>query len=189
MKSFLFITKDVRTFMESGKIAYVKCTALELDKPSINGKIYAFEEGDKIAESMVDKPIYFNIDWRGKHKLDEESIGKIILAKRIGKKIKAILGITDLKIIDKLRQGLKFLFSIGGHAKTSKYFKQGKRMVEKLFGTVIQHLQMIPDGKNIFGKSKVGFPSAKMEKILKIEESCLVVSDKKLAIWVALGLI
>jgi len=185
---FLFVTKDVHTCMESAKIAYVKCTALELDKPSINGRIYAFSEGDEIAESMVDKPVYYDLDWKGKHRLDEEPVGKILVAKRIGKKIKAILGITDLKVIDKLRKGLKFLFSVGGHAKTFKVISTGKRIVEKLYGTVVQHLQMIPDGKNIFGKSKVGFPEAKMEKLIEIRESVLYVG-KSIAIMTALGLI
>lgn len=194
MQSFLYISKSVQFHESLGllkKFAIVSATFLELDKPSINGRIYRFAEASDIASSMIGKPVYYDINWQGKHKLDKPAIGKIVDAKVIGKRIKGIIKVTAPKIIERLKSGFKFLFSVGGVAQKERFLGKinsaGKR-IRELIGTVVQHLQLIPSGKNFFGQSKVGFESAKMERVLEIQESAMYVG-KSLALLVALGVI
>lgn len=187
MESFLFVTPEVTVldlthFREStiGKFAKIWVTLIELDKVSVNGRIYRFEEAGRIARSMVGRPIYYDIDWTGKHIQNKPPIGEIEKTKVIGRKIKGIVKIICPKIIEKIKQGMKFLFSVGGIAITQKFtgkVTEAGKKIRRLIGTIVQHAQMIPfgTGKNILGQSKVGFPSAKMEKVLEIQESTLVV--------------
>jgi len=196
MQSFLYISKSVEFHETVGlleKFALVSATFLELGKASINGRIYRFSEANQIASSMIGAPVYFGVDWRGKHKLNEAPVGEVVDARVFPKtrKIKGIIKVTNRSVIEKLKNGFKFLFSVGGVAQKERFLgkvnKAGKK-VRELIGTVVQHLQLIPSGKNIFGQSKVGFESAKMERVLEIQESAMYVG-KSIALLTSLGLI
>lgn len=183
MDSFLFITKDVE-FEETdpeGKFARVKATFLELDKPSVGSKsktpkIYRFVEGGTIAKSLVGKPIFYGTDWAGRHTQKQGAIGLVESAKKLGKKIKGIVKIfiTDktLALVEALKRGGKFLFSVGGIARFGETLidKAGK-IIQRLYNAVCTHLQMVPAG------TKVGFPSAKLEEVIEIQETVMLCED------------
>jgi len=178
MDSFLFVTKDVR-FEETSpdeKFIRVSATFLELDKPSVGSevktpKIYRFEEGKKIAESLVGKPVYYGTDWAGRH-TDKNKIGVIEKAVKLGKKIKGIVKVwindKSMAIVESLKKGGKFLFSVGGVARFGELIEKAGKTIQKLFDAVCTHLQMVPSG------TSVGFPNAKLEEIVEIQETVMV---------------
>jgi len=178
MESFLFVAKDVR-FEETSpdnKFIRVSATFLELDKPSIGSeakisKIYRFEEGKKIADSLVGKTVYYGTDWAGRH-TDKHEIGIVEKAVKLGKRIKGIIKVwindANSAIVESLKKGGKFLFSVGGVAQFGKLIEKGGKHIQKLFNSVCTHLQMVPSG------TPVGFPSAKLEEIIEIQETVVV---------------
>lgn len=91
LNSFLFVTRDVHSFMESKNFALIKATLMELDRPSINGRIYRFAEGRQIAKSMIGRPVYYELDYRGRHVLKKPPIGEVYATKLIGNKVKGSL--------------------------------------------------------------------------------------------------
>lgn len=181
MDSFLFVTKDVE-FQETDpeeKFIRIKATFLELDKPSIGSiskipKIYRFEEATKIADSLIGKPVYYGTNWAGAH-TDKHEIGFVETAKKIGKRIKGTVKVWITEgtsaIIESLKSGSKFLFSVGGVAQFGKLIKKGGQHIQKLYNALCTHLQMVPSG------TKVGFPNAKLEKIVEIQETVMVCED------------
>jgi len=104
----------------------------------------------------------------GKHYMNVPQIGEVESAWKKGKKIKGIVLVWAKDIVDKLKKGVKFLFSVGGVAQFGETVKRGKEIVERLYNAVCTHLQMLP---NI--SEGAGFPNAKMHKIIEINESVM----------------
>jgi len=178
MESFLFVTKDVR-FEETSpdeKFVRISATFLELDKPSVGSpskmpKIYRFEEGKQIAQSLVGKSVFYGTDWSGRH-TDKFKIGVIEKAVKLGRKIKGIIKILiteeTVALVESLKKGGKFLFSVGGVARFGKLIEKAGKKVQKLYDAICTHLQMVPSG------TPVGFPNAKLEEIVEIQETVMV---------------
>lgn len=170
--SFLFITPEIEFMESTPKGARVLATLMELDKPSQNGRIYRFIEGAKIATSLVGRTIKFGANWLGKHVMNTDVIGKVEKTWQEGNKIKGIVLIWAKNFVDRIKAGEKFLFSVGGVAKFAEVIQIGKKLFTKLHDAVCTHLQMLPNNP-----SGAGFPSAKMEKVIEINESVLFTND------------
>lgn len=170
--SFFFVTREVDfrpEFSETkGKYARILGTFMELDKASTNGNIYRFSEGEKIAKSLIGKPIRYGANWLGKHLKKGPKIGFVESAMVVGKKIRGVVRITAPHLIEALKAGTKFMFSVGGVAKTFNLIKRGKEVFTQLIGAVCTHLQLLDNNPE-----KAGFKSAKMLKLLEINESVL----------------
>jgi hypothetical protein len=178
--SFFFVTKEV-TFEETkstDKYAIIEATVMELEKPSEGGgvkksRIYQFEEGEAIAKSLIGKPVYYGTNPFGLHdnplvtgkKVDP--VGIVEFAEVVGKKIKAKIKIISASIIETLKQGTKYLFSVGGNAVKETIKKIGDKIIHVLSGARCNHLQIVDVG------TPVGFPNAKMEKLIEIQETIM----------------
>ena len=172
-ESFLFVTPEV-SFEETDSGARITATVMELEKISHNGRLYRIEEGDQIAKSLEGKPVYYGTDWAGRHEnplMREESkakpVGFVESAKVVGNKIKAVIKIISQGLVESLKQGVKFLFSVGGNAISEVKKKIGNRIVSILKGARCNHLQIVDKG------TPVGFPNAKMEKVVEINETVM----------------
>lgn len=173
---FYFITKEVEFQESEVEGARVEVTVMELNKASEgNNRIYKIEEGDEIAKSLVGNDIYHGIDWRGKHDnpiVNEDSqnepIGFVESAKVVGNKIKAIIRIINKSFVERLKNGVKFLFSVGGNAVSETIKKIGNKIVHVLHGARCNHLQMLDVG------TPVGFPNAKTERLIEINETVMI---------------
>ena len=172
---FYFITKEVVFEETVEKGARIEATVMELEKVSQNGNVYKIEEGPAIAKSLIGKNVYYGTDWMGKHdnpikdkKSKKEPIGIVEIAKVVGKKIKATIRIINQGMIEALKQGVKYLFSVGGNAVSETIRKVGKRLIHILHGARCNHLQVVEMG------TPVGFPNAKMERLIEINETVMV---------------
>lgn len=174
---FLFISKEVEfqeTF-EGEKGAFIQATVMELEKPSGNQRLYRIEEGEQLAKSLAEKDVYYGTTAFGKHDnpimnnaSKQEPVGKVKKAWLIGNKIKAIIHIFNDGIIETLKQGVKYLFSVGGNAVSESIKKIGNKLIHILHGAKCNHLQILDLG------TPVGFPDAKMEKLIEINETVMV---------------
>ena len=171
MDSFLFISKDVEFQETTPKGAILLVTALELNKVSQNNppSEYRIEEGEEIAASLIGNPLYYGTNVKGKHDKTRKSVGKVLEAWKKGNKIKAKILITAKNLIKKIKKGFKFLFSVGGMAKFAESIMKGGRRVRRMIGAVCNHLQIVDSG------TKVGFPNAKVERLIEINETVLLV--------------
>lgn len=166
--SFFFITSEFEFQEADEKGARVLATFMELDTPSTNNRIYRIEEGESIAKSLIGKPIRFGADWLGRHIKQVPQIGIVESAFQEGKKIKGIVRIWEKSIVETLKAGTKYLFSVGGIAKDFKIIQEGKRIFTKLIDAICTHLQLLPE------TTPAGFPTAKMHKVIEINESCMI---------------
>ena len=170
MGSFFFVSSEVEFQEATKKGAVVLATLMELDKVSQNDIIYRFEEGEQLAASLVGKSIRFGADWFGKHILKKNPvIGKVLNAWKVGKKIKGKVLISAKEFVDKIKSGMKFLFSVGGVAQFGETVKKAGRTCTRLWYAICTHLQMLPNDPK-----GAGFPSAKMHKVIEINESVIV---------------
>lgn len=179
MESFLFVTSEIQTMaVELGDIMFeegkrkgarIFATFCELDKPSANDRVYRFVEGKQIAKSLIGKFIRYGADWRGKHLKDVPEIGKVENAWVKGKKIKGVIRIWAKKFVAAIKKGKKFLLSVGGVAQFSETVKKGGKFITKLYHAICTHLQLLPNNPE-----RAGFPSAKMHKIIEINESVML---------------
>jgi len=175
--SFFFITKEV-TFQETkstDKYAIIEATVMELEKISEgNNRVYQIEEGEEIAKSLIGKPVYYGTNLFGKHEnpfvtgKNVGPVGIVEFAEVVGKKIKAIIKIMSASIIETLKRGTKYLFSVGGNAITETIKKIGEKVVHVLSGARCNHLQIVDVD------TPVGFPDAKMEKLIEIQETVMI---------------
>lgn len=179
MDSFLFITKDMETIEFSETVgkqpsALIKVTALELNKVSQNNPPteYRIEEGDTIATSLIGVPVYYGVNWTGKHDRTGDSIGIVEKTKNAGERIFAWIRVINKELIDKLKKGTKFLFSVGGVAQFTEVVKKAGKVVMRMVGALCNHLQMVPSGV------KVGFPNAKMEELVEINETVMLFGEE-----------
>ena len=172
---FYFISKEI-TFEETvEKGARIEAPVMELEKVSENGNVYQIEEGEKIAKSLIGKNVYYGTNVFGKHdnpikdeKSQNEPVGIVESAKVIGKKIKATIRIINQGLIEALKQGVKYLFSVGGNAISETIKKVKGRIIHILHGARCNHLQILDMG------TPVGFKNAKMEKLIEINETVMV---------------
>lgn len=183
-ESYLYVSK-VGSFEES--TALVSATFCELDKKSQNNRVYRFSDAQGIIESLIGSVVKFGVDKLGKHMEYAPLVGIVESAFLEGKTIKGKIRISSQKIIEKLKKGIKFLVSIGGF---------GSAIVHKTFTEIvepiIEHVQIWQSSQtNILGEKQIaGFSKAKIEKVLEIEESCLVIGRMNtLAVMCALDLI
>lgn len=179
--SFFFVTKEV-TFEETkstDKYAIIEATVMELEKPSEGNefkpsRVYQFEEGEEIAKSLIGKPVFYGTNPIGKHDnplvtgSKKEPVGIVEFAEVVGKKIKAKIKIISQSIIETLKRGTKYLFSVGGNAVTETIKKIGEKVIHILSGAKCNHLQIVDIG------TPVGFPDAKMEKLVEIQETVMI---------------
>lgn len=167
------------TFEETKKKgARILATVMKLDTVSANGRQYKVEEGDKIAASLKGKPVYYGTTKEGKHlnpiACDEEvcqrqePVGFIEVANVIGKKIKAVMRIFNKNLIEMLKKGVKYWFSVGGNAISETIKKIGKKVIHILHGARCNHLQIVDKG------TPVGFPEAKLEKLIEVQETVMM---------------
>jgi len=170
--SFFFVTSEIEFQEATEKGARVLATFMELDRPSQNDRMYRFEEGEALAKSLIGKDIKFGANWLGKHLKKVPIIGIVESAWQEAKKIKGIARIWDQGIIETLKSGTKYLFSVGGVAEFGKWIKDGVKYILKLFNAKCTHLQMLPNDPE-----GAGFPSAKMEKLIEINESVMYIED------------
>jgi len=174
---FYFFTKEVE-FQESDiKGALVEATAMELNKVSGSGNVYQIDEGPEIAKSLIGKSVFYGTDWKNQHenpliKGKEDSkakpVGFVETAKVVGNKIKVKIRITAQSMIEALKQGVKYLFSVGGKAISETIKEIAGKFVHILHGARCNHLQMLDLG------TTVGFPNAKMEKLIEINETVMI---------------
>lgn len=174
---FLFFSHDIE-FEETEKGARIVATVLELEKSSANDRLYKIEEGDSIAKSLEGKPVYYGTDSVGRHdnplmKINskKEPVGFVESAKVVGNKIKAIVKIINDSLIQRLKKGTKFLFSVGGHAIRETLENIGGKLVHILSGAKCNHLQIVDSD------TPVGFPNAELEKVLEINETVMIVGN------------
>lgn len=179
--SYFFITREI-TFQETNdgeKGAFIEITATELNKASEGSQhnVYQIEEGEEIAKSLVGQPIYYGTDPLRRHDnpivsgSNKEPIGIVKSAKVVGNEIKAIIRIICSSIIETLKRGTKYLFSIGGIAISETVKKIGDKLIHILHGARCNHLQMVDVG------TPVGFPNAKMERLIEINETVMICQD------------
>jgi hypothetical protein len=142
---------------------------MELDTPSANNRIYRLEEATKIAKSLIGKPIRYGADWLGKHLKEVPIIGIVEQAWQDAKKIKGIVRIWEKSIIDTLKNGAKYLFSVGGIADFAEVIQKGKQLFQRLHNAICTHLQLLPNDPKA-----AGFPTAKMHEIIEINESVMI---------------
>jgi len=173
---FYFISKEVEFTETVEEGARIEATVMELEKVSQNGNVYQIEEGEAIARSLVGKNVYYGTDPFGKHdnpitkkkESKKEPVGIVESTKVIGKKIRAIIRIINQGMIEALRQGVKYLFSVGGNAISETIKKLKGKLIHVLHGAKCNHLQIVEMG------TPVGFPNAKMEKLIEINETVMV---------------
>jgi len=168
--SFFFVTSEVEFQEATEKGARIFATFMELNKISGNDRIYRIEEGARIAKSLIGKPIRFGADWLGKHIINKNPIiGKVEQAFQEGSKIKGVVRIWNKDVVAKLKKGIKFLFSVGGVAQFGETIRSGAKVFTRLWNAVCTHLQLLPNDP-----SGAGFPTAKMHKIIEINESVML---------------
>jgi len=165
-ESYLFVSRT--EFQESSGL--VSATFMELDKVSENKRLYRFENAQEIIDSLIGSAVRFGVDLFGRHLTKGSIVGIVESAQLVGKKIVGTIRITTQSILDKLKKGIKFLLSVGGIGFPT--FKKGYTIIEN---PEIQHVQMWESNqKNLLGQPQsAGFNSAKIEKILEIQESVL----------------
>jgi len=183
-ESYLYVSK-VSDFEESTALCQV--TFAELDKKSTNNRVYRFSDAQGIIQSLIGSVVKFGVDKMGKHIRFAPLVGIVESAFLEGKTIKGKIRIDSQDIINKLKKGIKFLVSIGGF---------GSAIVHKTFTEIvepiIEHVQIWQASQtNILGEKQIaGFSKAKIEKVLEIEESCLVIGHvNTLAVLTALELV
>jgi hypothetical protein len=173
-----YIVSHELTFEESlstDKYAIISATVLELEKPSEgNNRVYKFEEAESIAESLIGKPVYYGVTPFGKHEnplvsgKNVDPVGFVDFAEVVGNKIKALIKITSSALIETLKRGTKYLFSVGGNAIRETLRKIGNKIVHVLHGAKCNHLQILDLN------TPVGFPNAQMEKLIEINETVMI---------------
>jgi hypothetical protein len=175
-KNFYFVSGEV-AFQESDiKGALIEATVLELEKES-EGRahnVYRLDEGPAIAESLVGLPVYYGVDIFRRHDnpfvsgRDKDPVGIVEAARVVGNKIKATIRITAEALIEKLKKGAKYLFSVGGIAVSETAKKVGDKIIHVLHGARCNHLQIVD------ANVPVGFPNAKIERLIKIDETVMI---------------
>lgn len=173
--SFFFVSGEVSFEETATRGARLIATVMELEKASMNNRWYRIEEGESIAKSLEGKPVYYGTDPMGKHdnplmkkNSKRKPVGFVETAKVVGNKIRAVIKITDYGIIETLKRGVKYLFSVGGNAISEVIKKVKGKIIHVLKGARCNHLQIVDSD------TPVGFPNAKQEKLIEINETVMI---------------
>lgn len=173
MKSFLYVNSSVKLDETIGKNALISACVLELNKVSEQNTEYRISEGNRMANQLIGKSVFYDIDYEGKH-AKGEPVGVVESARKVGNRIMAKIRIHNIDLIERLRQGVKFLFSVGGIADFYEVVKKAGRTVKRMVNCVMSHLQILDP------KTRVGFKNARLERVLEINESVLLVDESGL---------
>ena len=180
LTTFFIISKELIFEETNDKGARLEATVMELDKPSQgNNRMYRMDEGEVIAKSLKGKPVYHGVTAWNKHdnpiaspESNKDPVGFVEKAWVLGNKIKAHIRITAQGIIEALKQGVKYLFSVGGVALAETVKKIGDKIIHVLHGARCNHLQIVDMG------TAVGFSNAKMDKLIEINETVMFFNRK-----------
>ena len=171
-EAFFFITDKIDVSFEetAAKGARIEATFAELETVSQQGTMYRFEDAELMRKTLEGQSVYYGTNIFGKHDRTKEPVGFVESVKIIGNKLKGIVKITAQHIIEDLKRGIQFLFSVGGQAERFEEIVKFGRCVRKYINAICTHLQIVDVG------TKVGFPTAKMEKLIEIQETVLTCS-------------
>lgn len=172
MQSFLYVSNDIQFQESSAKSAIIEATVLELNKISEQGTEYRISDGARIAKSLIGKNVFYGVNPEtGRHRKGQP-VGIIENAWQIGRRIKAEITIFNETLIEKLKRGIKFRFSVGGICEFIEVVKKAGRIVKRMVDAVCSHLQILDP------TVRVGFPNAEVERILKFNESILLIDHE-----------
>jgi len=181
-ESFLFVSlpRNIQIFSEAKKkpFARVEVLACELDKISENGRLYSFQDAEIMRSSLEGKAIYYGITPEGTHLKASETrkIGFVESAKIVGRKIMAILKVTDSGILESLKAGARnFLCSVGGVADKARLIISKTKKFIQMIKPRCTHLQFWQSSDS----SEAGFKGAKVKRVLEFQESRLFVESKE----------
>lgn len=165
-----FRMDSVVHFEEGGTV--ITALIMELNKPSRNGRVYTWDSN--FAESFIGKPVHLGTKCKGKicgiHDIAKKTeIGKIESVKRLGNQVIAKIRVTSRKLVDEIKSGTKFFFSVKGIGSALKKLANG---ASKILNPMIHSLQ-------IFRENIAGFKST---KILGFSESVLYVEEPDITI-------
>lgn len=171
---FIFINNKMEfKFDESvNSRAVVSGTLMELSTPSLSGNFYSMEESENITSSFRGVPIYEGVGKFNEHIYDRPPVGFVVGVKRLGRGVYGVCSISNRKLIEKLKAGVKFLFSVAGNALYSETIKIGNKLVRSLHDIRINSLQIVPSGV------KVGFPSAQLDRLISVQETLMLDTPK-----------
>lgn len=178
MIEFIILTDKIEFEETKEKGARILATVMELEAPSKNNRVYQVKEGSQIAKSLKGRPVYYGTDAFGRHCnpfkegvakacKTASPVGFVETARVVGKKIKAVIRIYNDGLIGALKKNIKFWFSVGGQAISETLKKVGNKIIHILHGARCNHLQIVDKGV------PVGFPSAKMEKLIEVQETVM----------------
>jgi len=170
MQSFLYINNSIEFQESTGRSVLVSACVLELDKVSQQNTEYRISEGNRISRNLVGKNVFYGIDFEGKH-AKGEPVGFIENAWQTGRRIMAEIRIHNSKLVERIKRGVKFLFSVGGVAQFIEVVKKAGRSIRRMVDVAMSHLQLVEPN------TQVGFPNAKLERVLEINESILLVDE------------
>jgi len=180
---FEFTFKSPLILEESFKDYVMVEATLLTEGRSTHGFLYTVPDADfnLVAESAVDKNVYFGVDVFGQHKAPSankgevwlqshndsvsgdnvEPVGKIVKSwfDRLARRVKAKIKIWDTSLMSKIRKGFKI--SIRGLFDKFKDVFHNGQLSRKVFGLRIKDVQIVPPEKG------VGVKGAKVEKILE----------------------
>ena len=144
----------------------VEALILELGKASRNGMIYTWDES--FAKSFVGKSVYYGLKCEGNicglHDTAKSAkVGTIESIRRVGNKVIARLNIFKESLLQEIKNGVKFYFSVSGKG-LGQTLKDG---TTKLIGGVLKSLQ-------IFKENLAGFRTT---KVLGFSESVLYIRE------------
>ena len=166
--NFVFFSNKVifEESRSSSTKALISGTFMMLNEPSYKGNQYDFDEFENFEETFEGIPVYYGTRWIDNlHDLSKPSVGFVMGARKLGKRVYGVCAITNRKIISALKKGKKFLFSIMGFSESFERVKIKNRIVKKLKNITVTSLQLLPLGTNI------GFNQARMDKLLSVQET------------------
>ena len=170
---FVFINDKMQTeFSESSPYATVSGTIMMLNEPSMSGNYYSISESENIMKSCSGIPIFEGVGKFGEHSYEKAPIGFLIGVKKMGHRIYGVARITNRALVQKLKAGLRYLFSVQGSALYQETIKIKNKIVRSLHDIRINSLQIVPFGTN------VGFPSASLDRLISIQETVMLDSRK-----------
>ncbi len=157
-------------------------TLLRLDVPTGNGRMYSFEEADKIANEAVGVPLYYGIKIIDKKLYHDVSpttkVGEVIKAwvDRASKSIKGVIKLMKSEsfptLVEEVKQG--WGLSVAGSLDGIQLVKHAGRFVFKCIGFAINQLQLLSPN------TPRGDMGAMVEEVFPVQET-LTFSDSMMS--------
>jgi hypothetical protein len=149
-------TSPIEVVETVGGKTHLTGTLIRLDVPTGNGRIYRFEEAEKIAHEAVGKPVRIGVDWKREHvgftketrnQAEKVTIGKILKAwvDRAKKAVKGVIEIANTTAFPRIVQEVKrgWAFSVGGFIDGFQLLSKAGRLLMKCLNFAIDHLQLL----------------------------------------------